>query len=146
MIPRATLACAPDVDGVSALPVHVHIRRTVQTVRGRTACSKPPPTASMAAFSQSIEDGLIKKSSHSSLLITRASRSLPARSAASEVERLSAAHERGFRPACEIKTGTFDPQPIFCRLGISRSSLICQKNIFWYRKKQTKKCLSAFSF
>ena len=58
------------------------------------------------------------------LLITRASRSLPARSAASEAERLSeACFERGFRPACEVKTGTFDPRTTFGRPGIPRSPL-----------------------
>ena len=56
------------------------------------------------------------------LLITRASRSLPARSAASEAERLSeACFERGFRPTCEVKTGIFDPRTTFCRPGASRS-------------------------
>ena len=88
MIPRATLACAFDVDSASALPVHVHIRRTAQTVQGRAACSKPPSTASMAAFPPSSDEACFK---------------------------------RGFRPTCEIKTGTFDPRTIFCRLGISRS-------------------------
>ena len=78
-----------------------------------------------------------------SSLITRASRSLPARSAASEAVipramlactrrgrvsrpsiRLSeACFERGFRPACEVKIGTFDPRTTFGRPGISRSSL-----------------------
>lgn len=58
------------------------------------------------------------------LLITRASRSLPARSAESEAERLSeACFERGFRPTCEVKTGTFDPRTTFCRSGASRSPL-----------------------
>lgn len=64
MIPRATLACAPDVDGVSALAVHIHnyhFRRTAQTVRGRTACSKPPSATSMAVFPPSIDDGLTIK-------------------------------------------------------------------------------------
>ena len=45
------------------------------------------------------------------VLITSASRSLPD-------------FERGFRPACEVKTGTFDPRTTFCRPVIPRSSLI----------------------
>ena len=32
--------------------------------------------------------------------------------------------ERGFRPACEIRTGIFDPRTTFCRLGTSRSPLM----------------------
>ena len=32
--------------------------------------------------------------------------------------------ERGFRPACEVKTGTFDPRTTFGRPWASRSSLI----------------------
>ena len=32
--------------------------------------------------------------------------------------------ERGFRPACEIRTGIFDPRTTFCRLGTSRSLLM----------------------
>ena len=31
--------------------------------------------------------------------------------------------ERGFRPACEIKTGILNPRTTSCRPGISRSSL-----------------------
>ena len=42
----------------------------------------------------------------------------------SEAVKLSAVHERGFRPACEVKTGTFDPRTTFCRSWISSSSLI----------------------
>ena len=45
------------------------------------------------------------------VLITSASRSLPD-------------FEWGFRPACEVKTGTFDPRTTFCRPVIPRSSLI----------------------
>lgn len=45
------------------------------------------------------------------VLITSASRSLPD-------------FERGFRPACEVKTGTFDPRTTFCRPVIPHSSLI----------------------
>ena len=42
-------------------------------------------------------------------------------SAASEAERLSeACFERGFRPACEVETGAFDPRTTFCR-PVSRS-------------------------
>ena len=45
-----------------------------------------------------------------------------------EAVKLSVVHERGFRPTCEIKTGTFDPRTIFCRLGIFRSPLITRRS------------------
>lgn len=51
-------------------------------------------------------------------LITRASRSLPARSAASEAAKLSeACFELGFKPACEAKIGTLDPRTTFVGRG-----------------------------
>ena len=41
--------------------------------------------------------------------------------------------ERGFRPACEIRTGIFDPRTTFCRPGTSRFPLInCYPWRYWY--------------
>ena len=40
-----------------------------------------------------------------------------------EAARLSVVHERGFGPACDGETGTFDPQTTFCRPRIPRSPL-----------------------
>ena len=49
--------------------------------------------------------------------------------------------ERGFRPACEIRTGIFDPRTTFCRLGTSRSPLMActglQCNIYLRAAKLT---------
>lgn len=45
----------------------------------------------------------------------------------SEAARLSVVHEREFRPAYEVKTGTFDPQTTFGRSGISRSPLTSEQ-------------------
>ena len=59
-----------------------------------------------AAFIPDASIGVLRRNS-----ITSASRSLPD-------------FERGFRPACEVKTGTFDPRTTFCRPVIPRSSLI----------------------
>lgn len=47
-----------------------------------------------------------------------------------EAARLSVVHERvgrGFRPTCEVKTGTFGPRTTSCRPVISRSQLIVTK-------------------
>lgn len=40
-----------------------------------------------------------------------------------EAARLSVVHERGFRPACEVKTGTSDPRTTFLSAGGYRSPL-----------------------
>ena len=51
----------------------------------------------------------------------------------SEAVRLSAVHERGFWPTCEVKTGIFDPRTTFCRPGTSRFPLInCYPGRYWY--------------
>ena len=56
----------------------------------------------------------------------------------SEAVRLSAVHERGFRPACEVKTETFDPRTTFCRSEISRSQLIfTYENVKIFRENYT---------
>mgnify|MGYP003269544497 CR=1 FL=1 len=50
-----------------------------------------------------------------------------------EAARLSAVHERGFGPACDGETGTFDPQTTFCRPRIPRSPL---KPFFVFSQKK----------
>ena len=40
-----------------------------------------------------------------------------------EAVRLSVVHERGFRPTCEVKTGTFGPRTTLCWPGTFRSPL-----------------------
>ena len=54
-------------------------------------------------------------------------------------QKLSVVHELGFRPACKVKTGTFDPQTTFGRLGIPRSPLTSEQKFCKIEVKKTRK-------
>ena len=47
-------------------------------------------------------------------------------------QKLSVVHELGFRPACKVKTGTFDPRTVFGRPGIPPPSLLTPFSIFTF--------------
>ena len=57
----------------------------------------------------------------------------------SEATRLSVVHELEFRPAYEVKTGTFDPQTTFGRSGIPRSPLTSEQKFCKIEVKKTRK-------
>ena len=73
------------------------------------------------------------------------SRSQASQRLTSEDARLSVVHELEFRPAYEVKTGTFDPQTTFGRPGIPRSPLTSEQKFCKIEVKKNKKgCLKLF--
>ena len=63
----------------------------------------------------------------------------------SEAARLSVVHEREFRPAYEVKTGTFDPQTTFGRPGILRSPLTSEQKFCKIEVKKQERVFKIIS-